>query len=85
MDKKIIALLGILIGTAGLAVPQEGFAAMMIAVGYGVAISSVVMTPVLYLYVFLYRLFLEPIERRLPDTLRPLFRLFFAVPVSRLN
>jgi hypothetical protein len=85
MDKKIIALLGIVIGTSGLAIPQEGFAAMLIAVGYGVALSAVIMTPILYLYIFLYRVFLEPIERRLPDTIRPLFRLLFSVPVNRLS
>lgn len=85
MDKKIIALLGIVIGTTGLAMPQEGFAAMLIAVGFGVALSAVIMTPILYLYIFLYRVFLQPVERRLPDTVRPLFRLFFAVPESRLN
>lgn len=85
MDKKIIALLGIVIGTTGLALPYQGFAALLISVGYGVALSSVVMTPILYLYIFLYRVFLEPIERRLPDTIRPLFRLMFSVPVSRLS
>lgn len=85
MDKKIIAMLGVLIGTSGLALPQESLAVMLIAVGYGVALSAVVMTPVLYLYIFLYNVFLKPVEKRLPDTIRPLFRILFSVPVTRLN